>query len=222
MIKVSAKKMQEIDSLAQLQYQIPSIVLMENAGLRASDIILKLLKRRKQKTVFIFCGPGNNGGDGFVVARHLINKHVKVRIFLLAESRRLKGDSLVNFRILKAMNAQVIEFSQIPYLKNAGKALKKAGLIVDALFGTGLNKDIQGVFAETINMINHSGVPVVSLDIPSGLCATTGKVFNVAVKANHTVTFAALKKGFFVRSGPKLTGRLEIADISIPKALLRR
>ncbi|MFH1061583.1 MAG: NAD(P)H-hydrate epimerase [Candidatus Omnitrophota bacterium] len=220
MLKLSSQKIREIDQRAQKEFSIPGLILMENAGLRASDIILGLLNRRKKKSVFIFCGPGNNGGDGFVVARHLINQGIKVRVFLLAESRKLKGDARKNFQILKAMQAQIIEFSRIPYLKNPVKALQRAGLIIDAVFGIGLNKNVNDFFEEVINLINATRVPVISLDTPSGLCPNTGEIFNTAIKAHTTITFAAAKQGFFIKQGPSHIGKLIIADISIPRGLL--
>jgi len=220
MLKLTSKEMQKIDKLAQDKFFIAGLILMENAGLRAADIIYSCLKLKKKKSVFIFCGPGNNGGDGFVVARHLINKGIKVRIFLVCEKEKLKADALVNFNILKAMKAQIIEFSSIPYLKNAEKALKKAGFLVDAVFGIGLNKNIIGFYEEIVNLLNAVKVPIISLDIPSGLCPNTGKIFNVAVKAQTTISFAAAKNGFFLKQGPKYIGKLKIVDISIPQELL--
>ncbi|RKY36970.1 MAG: NAD(P)H-hydrate epimerase [Candidatus Omnitrophota bacterium] len=221
MLKVTAQQMKNIDHLAQEKFFIPGIILMENAGLRAAEAAVSLLKRRKDKRIFIFCGPGNNGGDGFVVARHLINNDIKVLVFLLAESQKLKGDALINYNILVKMKAPVIEFANIFHLKNAKQTLKKAGLIIDAIFGIGLNKNIEGGFEKIIDLINQSGVPVLSLDTPSGLCATTGKILKTCIKAHTTVTFAAAKKGFFIKQGPDKTGKLLIADISMPRGLLR-
>ena len=220
MLKLDVKQSKSLDQKAQKEYALPGLILMENAGLRASEAALKMLKKRKAKSVFIFCGPGNNGGDGFAAARHLLNHGLKVRVFLLSDSAKIKGDALVNYRIIQKMGVQIIALRKVPYLKKASAALSKAGLIVDAIFGIGLNKAIGGFMEEVIAEINRAAVPVLSLDVPSGLCASTGKVFGCCVEADETVTFGALKKGFYKGQGPKKTGKVTVADISLPKALL--
>lgn len=222
MIKLDVSQSKNLDKKAQNEYAIPGLILMENAGLRAYEVAEKMLKKAKTKSVFIFCGPGNNGGDGFVVARHLLNHNVKVRVFLLSDSEKIKGDALVNYQILQNLKAQIIAFQRIPYLKKASVALGKAGLIIDAIFGIGLNKVIDGFMEEVIEEINRADVPVLSLDVPSGLCASTGKVFGCCVEADQTVTFGAAKKGFYRGQGPKKTGKITVADISLPRALLQR
>ena len=219
-IRLNTEQMKILDKKAQEEYCIPGLILMENAGLRAFETAYKMLRKRKAKSAFIFCGPGNNGGDGFVVARHLLNHDVKVRVFLLSASDKIKGDALVNYRILEKMGAQIIVLPSVPYLRNASVALKKAGLIIDAIFGIGLNKVIEGVIEEVICEINRADVPVLSLDVPSGLCANTGKVFGCCISAHTTVTFGAAKKGFYKAAGPEKVGKLIVADISLPKDLL--
>ncbi len=221
MIRLDTEQMKRLDKKAQDEYGIPGLILMENAGLRASEIAYKLLKKRKKKSVFIFCGPGNNGGDGFVVARHLLNHNVKVRVFLLSTSAKIKGDALVNYRILEKMGAQIIALPRVPYLRNASVALSKAGLIIDAIFGIGLNKVIEGFIEEVISQINRANVPVLSLDVPSGLCANTGKVLGCCIAAHTTVTFGAAKKGFYKADGPQKVGKLIVADISLPRDFLK-
>ncbi len=220
MLILDAERMKILDQKAQDEYGIPGLILMENAGLRAFEVAYELLKKRKSKSVFLFCGPGNNGGDGFVVARHLLNRNVKVRIFLLSSSADIRGDALVNYRILEKMGAQIISLPSVPYLRNASAALNKAGLIIDAIFGIGLNRVIDGFIGEIICEINSADVPVLSLDVPSGLCANTGKVFGTCIVAHTTVTFGAAKKGFYKADGPKKVGKLIVADISLPRDLL--
>ena len=222
MLKFEAREMKELDRRAQEEYGIPSLILMENAGIRASETAVKLLERRESKSVVIFCGPGNNAGDGFVTARHLINNDIKVKLFLLTKGTDFKGDALTNYLILKKMHAQIIELSSLDYLMNASTALAKEGLIIDAIFGIGLNKDIEGFIAEVIQEINKTGVPVLALDVPSGLCATTGRIFKNCLKAHTTIAFGAAKSGFFKLHGQEMTGELIVADISLPKELLNR
>ncbi len=216
---VTAEQMQEIDRRAQEEWGIPGLILMENAGLRAADIALSVLRRGKHKQALIFCGPGNNGGDGFVIARHLANHAVAVRIFLLGDPQKLRGDALVNYTIARKMRIPVSVLSMIN-LRGVSAVIKRSGLIIDAIFGTGMNKAITGIYADTIEAINTSGVPVLAVDIPSGLCAATGKIFNVCVSARITVTFGAAKKGFITPEGKKYTGRVIVADIGLPPALL--
>lgn len=220
MIRFDVKQLKSMDRKAQNEYAIPSLILMENAGLRAYDVAAGMLKQRKSKSVFIFCGPGNNAGDGFVAARHLINNNIKVRVFLLNGVKNIKGDALLNYRILNKLGAQIVTLPNVTYLRKTGASLSKAGLIIDAIFGIGLNKKIEGFIAEVILEINASGAPVLSLDVPSGLCANTGKVFGCCVEANTTVTFGASKKGFCKGAGPKNVGKLIVVDISLPKDLL--
>ncbi|MFH1093320.1 MAG: NAD(P)H-hydrate epimerase [Candidatus Omnitrophota bacterium] len=221
MIRLDARQSKILDQRAQDEYGIPGLILMENAGLRAFEVAYRILKKRKSKTVFIFCGPGNNGGDGFVVARHLLNHNVKVRVFLLGGSDNIKGDALINYRILQNLGAQIIVLPNVPNLRNAEIAMNKAGLIIDAIFGIGLNKVIEGFIKDVICEINKADVPVLSLDIPSGLCSSTGKVFGCCIRAHTTVTFGALKKGFYKAEGPEKVGKLIVADISLPRDLLK-
>ncbi|MFH2137034.1 MAG: NAD(P)H-hydrate epimerase [Candidatus Omnitrophota bacterium] len=218
MKKVTASQMQELDRRAQQDYGIPGLILMENAGLRASETAVFLLKKKSNKKVVIFCGPGNNGGDGFVVARHILNKGLKVKIFILGDEKKIKGDALINFIILKKMRADIIRHQNI--LKEVNPALKGAGIVIDAIFGIGLNKEVKGVFREVINFINTAGKTVLALDTPSGLCAATGNIFGVCVLAHTTVTFGAAKKGFYLKKGKQYVGKLLIADISFPRQLL--
>ena len=220
---VNAGRMKVIDRIAQEKFGIPGVILMENAGIRAADIILAQPALKKHKNAVIFCGPGNNGGDGYVVARHLINNKVRVKIFVLVEKRKIKGDALINYLILKKMQASITNLTETTkesFLKKAAAALKKTNVVIDAIFGIGLQRDVEGIFARLIHMINASNAFVVSLDTPSGLCSTTGKVRKDCIRAHTTVTFAVAKKGFFKREGPKHVGRLVVADISIPRQLL--
>ncbi|MBI4845929.1 MAG: NAD(P)H-hydrate epimerase [Candidatus Omnitrophica bacterium] len=215
-----SSKLKEIDRRAQEEYGIPGIVLMENAGIKASEIALKLLAAMKSRKAIIFCGPGNNGGDSFVIARHLFNNKVMVKVFVLASEKRLKGDSLINYLILKKMGVCIIEVAQDKDIKKIKSSFSESSLVVDAIFGIGLNKRVEGVFEKVINLINKSASVVLSVDIPSGLNADTGDILGVCVKAHTTVTFGAAKNGFYKQFGPKMTGRVVVADISLPKKLL--
>lgn len=219
MFRCTAEQVKKLDWYAQNEYGIPGIVLMENAGLKAAEVALNMLKGKRNEKVTVFCGPGNNAGDGFVLARHLINHRIKVNVFILVRPEKIRGDALVNYNILLNMKASIYELAS---LKQIGQILNKTDLIVDAIFGIGLNKKVEGIFKDAICRINSLSIPVLSLDTPSGLSATTGKVFGVCVHAHSTVTFGVAKKGFFIYEGPLHVGELILADISWPQELLSK
>ncbi|MBU4305491.1 MAG: NAD(P)H-hydrate epimerase [Candidatus Omnitrophica bacterium] len=219
---VTAKKMRDIDLRAQKEFGIPGLILMENAGLRAADAALEILKRRKNKNVTVLCGPGNNGGDGFVVARHLVNKGLPVSVFIFTDDNKIQEDALTNYIILSRMGACIYRVLNEEGMGVLKRHLTRSGMIIDAIFGIGLNRKISGFFYDIINCVNGVGGYVLSLDIPSGLCATTGKVLGTCIRARSTVTFALAKKGFFRGKAPQFIGRLIIVDISLPRILLKR
>jgi len=221
-IKLNTRQAKQLDQRAQDEYGIPGLILMENAGLRASEVVLGLLRRKKNKKVVVFCGPGNNGGDGFVLARHLINHAIQVKIFILVKTSRIKADALINYNILLGMGAVMHEVLEIYDLDAVKTSLKQVELVVDAIFGIGLNKDVGGIFERVINLINEQDHLVLCLDTPSGLCTDSGKIFKVGVRANTTVTFGVAKKGFFLLAGPKNVGKLIVADIGLPSNLIRQ
>jgi NAD(P)H-hydrate epimerase len=197
---ISAAQARAFDRLAQQKYKIPSIILMENAGRSVAEEALKMLRHKKR--VCVVCGVGNNGGDGFVAARHLVNAGVKVSVFIVGKISKLKADPKINYTVLKKMK---IEFSN----------KIKGDLIVDALFGIGLKSKVKEPYASVIEMMNKVKLPILSVDVPSGLDTDSGKVLGVAVKAKRTVTFVAAKNGFFKSDGPKYCGKVIVRDIGI-------
>lgn len=214
---VTVSEIQKLDALAISQYGIPSIVLMENAGRLTAQEVLKVLRRKKAQNVVIVCGLGNNAGDGFVVARHLIEEGVRTKVYLLGSVRKLKQDALVNYQILKKLKYRVQELKTIrsAFVRD----IKNTDVVVDAVFGVGLNRDIKGLFKEAIENICDYAKCVVSVDVPSGLNGTTGKIHGVCVKAKKTVTFSFAKKGFLIGEGPKYVGQVIVKDIGIPMKL---
>lgn len=169
--------------------------------------------------VLIFTGKGNNGGDGFVVARHLANRGYFVRLALLEAPSRLKGDLLLNFSMVSKMNIPWVFMANVSEEKIL-KLCQESELVVDAIFGIGIRRPVSGIFEKAIRAINGSQRPVVSIDIPSGLDANTGKVHGIAVKATKTVTLALPKRGLFEGEGPRYAGEIEVVDIGIPRELL--
>ena len=219
---LTREEMRELDRKAIKEYKIPGIILMENAGRNVAEEVLPMTANLQKMKIAILCGKGNNGGDGFVVARHLHNHGTSVDVFLVAKvSDVLKdGDAGTNLQILLTMKIPVKEILNIADVNNILRNLDRYNILVDALFGTGLSGEVREPFKTLIHSVNKLNKPIVSVDIPSGLDCNTGKTLGVAIKATKTVTFAAGKKGFYLGDGPNYTGKVVVTDISIPKELL--
>jgi len=204
--------MREIDRRTIEEYGISSLVLMERAGLAAANKIKEIAK--PQKTI-VLCGTGNNGGDGLVVARTLRNEGWNVKAFLLGKEEKGSPDFKTQLTAAKKFGVPVVKSPL------EGKDLH-AAIIVDAIFGTGLGKEITGPLAQTIELVNRktSDEPVIAVDIPSGISSDTGKVMGKAIRADYTVTFGLAKPGHFLHPGAAHTGGLTVADIGFPARLL--
>lgn len=217
----SRATIREWDRRAIEEYAIPGIVLMENAGAGAARIIRQLTQTDGafRGCCSVLCGPGNNGGDGFVVARHLHNAGLDVRVLLTApDAYRSGSDAAVNLEILRRMGSVPLEAHPEPPSDRVCRSLG-AGPVIDALFGTGLSRPVESPFTKWIDALLESGSPVIALDIPSGLDADSGEVLGTAVKADHTTTFAAAKVGFHKGEGPTRCGRVHVVDIGLPREL---
>ncbi len=217
---VTASEMATIDRLAINEFGIPGVVLMENAGQQVVRAVIDLLGNPAGKHVVILSGKGNNGGDGFVVARHLLNMGAQVQIFLAAEQDQINGDAQVNLNIWNKTGQKVFPLTKSNDINLVRLALMNADLVVDALYGTGFKGTIQKPMASFIEAINACGKPVVAVDIPSGLEADTGRVNGPCIRASHTVTFALPKIGLVLPESKPYVGKLRVTDISIPAALL--
>jgi len=216
MYLVTAGEMQEMDRQTIESYGLPGRVLMENAGLGATRIILRQFKGLINKKVGIVAGRGNNGGDGFVMARYLSQKGVSVTVYLLAEKTVVKGDAAENLNILAPLDIPVIEMpDQKSFSKHKTSMLHK-DIWIDAILGTGLKSDVKGYFRKIIEFINSLKKPVFAVDIPSGLNADTGQPCGICIQAHTTATFAFAKTGHLIFPGATYTGNLEIVDIGIP------
>lgn len=217
---VTASEIKEMDRLTIEKIGMPGIVLMENAARGACSIFLKHFKPTPGSHVVIICGKGNNGGDGFAMARYFSNWGLKVTVILLASASQIKGDALTNFVIIKRIGGiEVMEASASSELDNCRHYIEGCNYIIDAIFGTGLNSDVEGIYHEAIEVINSSGKQVMSIDIPSGLNSDNGQVMGIAVRADLTVTFGFPKLGEIIFPGAGLVGRLTCVDISIPDAV---
>lgn len=204
----------EIDRTTIKNYGISGLILMENAGRAVSNVILKEFPNIK--TIAIICGGGNNAGDGFVVARHLLNAGKEVTTYLTKKVSDYKGDAKTNLNSLKRISKDVKRLK--PNFSN----YKKHGLIVDALFGTGLDREIKGSYKNVIESINSSKTPCISIDLPSGIDANTGFPLGTAIKAKVTVTFVVPKLGISIYPGLKHSEKIYIADISSPRFLEKK
>jgi hydroxyethylthiazole kinase-like uncharacterized protein yjeF len=222
MIKiVTAKEMQQLDRRATAEYGVPSLVLMENAGSETTREMLAAFPALLRSRVAILCGRGNNGGDGFVVARHLLNRGVTVQTFLLARREDVGGDARVNLEILEKMGVAPMEVLESGEVAALSDRVASADVIVDALLGTGTHGPAQGILAETIELVNRAGRPVVAVDIPSGLIADEPEVPGPAVRAALTVTFALPKRCLLLYPAAGYAGTVRIVPIGIPSSLCR-
>jgi NAD(P)H-hydrate epimerase len=207
---ISVAEAQAFDQRAQEELKIPSIILMENAGRSVAEEAIKFVGAKKAR-VAVICGVGNNGGDGLVAARHLINHDDKVLVYIVGDIRKLKADPKTNLNILMKMGIIIEQWK--PRLSAADFLSKiiNADLIVDAIFGIGLKSSIKEPFLEMINYLNRLNLPILAVDVPSGLSADTGEVMGAAIKADLTVTFVAPKKGF--AKSKAFTGKIIVRDI---------
>lgn len=213
----TAEQMRALDRLSIEELKIPGIVLMENAGSGTARLIDQTFGDESEKGVIIICGLGNNGGDGFVIARHLHNMGYEVHIYLVGAKSKIKGDAKTNFKIVQKMGLPVWEIKSKRDVDDFGPALMNAGVVVDALFGTGLTRAIEGLFAGVIELVNENDVPVVAVDIASGLSANTGQPTGPVIAADMTATYGLGKIGQFLSPGAEISGQVEIIDISIPE-----
>lgn len=216
---VTAEQMRELDTLSIERDGIPSLRLMENAGRQVFHFLIKKFGKKKGLHVVLFCGPGNNGGDGLVLARLLLKKKVSVQVLLLTDPKDIKGDAKTQYNKIKKFSSIINSVSSLTDLKKFAK-VRKSTVFVDALFGTGLSRPVTGIFKQVILWINKQRVPVISVDSPSGLDANSGKTLGLAISADATVTLGLPKKGFFLHQGPVLTGQVTIVDIGLSKKAL--
>jgi NAD(P)H-hydrate epimerase len=207
-------QVREIDRRAIEEYGIPGVVLMENAGRGAAEVLLSL---GVSSRVVICCGKGNNGGDGFVIARHLDNHGVPVSVLLFSRPDEITGDAAVNLRVIEKSGIAILIQ---PDMATLVSELAAASWIVDAVFGTGLRGEVRPPFDRVIAAINGSGKPILAVDIPSGLDCDTGASLGATIRATHTVTFVAPKAGFAHPAAQQWLGNLHVVDIGAPRKLV--
>jgi NAD(P)H-hydrate epimerase len=232
---LSRDEVRELDRRAIQEYGVPGVVLMENAGRGAAELLLRLNPERER--VLILCGPGNNGGDGFVIARHLQNAGVDVDVWLSAPTKpapdgtirigfhpQLSADCEANHEIWVRSGNFVVNIAtddpRLPRSDLSDQLTLDSGWIVDAIFGTGLTRALTSPYDEVVAAANASGRPVLAVDIPSGLDCDSGEPLGPTIKAMHTATFVALKKGFLNPKAKPWLGEVHVIDIGAPKNLV--
>ncbi|MGI6412850.1 MAG: NAD(P)H-hydrate dehydratase [Syntrophomonadaceae bacterium] len=216
---LKAAEMKEIDQKASSEYGIPSLLLMENAGARVVEFIKQSIFDPVNRRIIIVAGKGNNGGDGLVVARHLLNLGAEPYVFLLAEEQELPPDARLNFKIFRKMSGKIYPLLAEEDLVELDRSLAKADLIIDAIYGIGFRGPLKSFEARIVSIVNASQKPVVAVDIPTGVEGDSGKVYGEAIRASYTVSFALPKLGLIL-AGKEYTGEIKIVDISIPRSLL--
>ena len=214
----TAAQMRNLEEIAIKQYGIPGIVLMENAGRATVEAMVRRFGNPRDKVCAILVGPGNNGGDGLVIARHLHQLGGRPEVFLLVPGNKIKGDAATNLKIVRKLPIPIHRLCSTKDLAKAEGRFNAANLLVDSIFGTGLAREIGSPYLEVIARINRLACPKIAVDIPSGLHADSGRLLGECVQADLTVTFGLAKTGLVTGQSRRFVGVLETADIGIPPA----
>ena len=207
-----ASEMRGVDKAASEIGGIPSIVLMENAAMACVEELKNDFANLSEKSVAVFCGKGNNGGDGFAIARHLYNMGIDVAVYLVC-GNEFKGDAKINFDIIKRMNINIDVISDIEDLKYIVRSY-------DAIFGTGISGTVRGISYDVISEINDNAKYIMAVDVPSGINSDSGEICGVCIKADKTVTFAAYKVGMLMFPAADYVGKAAVKNISIPDYII--
>lgn len=215
---LSRAQIRAFDQHAIWSCHVPGVVLMENAGRGAADRIESVVPQRG--LAVIVCGVGNNGGDGFVVARHLLTRGWTVRVFVAAENAQIGGDARINLDAWVGLGGAISSLRSQDDLAALSATIERASVVIDGLFGTGLSRPVEGFSLEIIAAINAARVTRVALDLPSGLDADTGEVLGAAVEADVTITFAHVKSGMLTALGARYCGVVHTVDIGVPASIV--
>lgn len=213
MLYLTRKQVREVDRRSIEEYGIPGIVLMENAARAATDAALRMLPQPPSANVLILCGGGNNGGDGLAIARHLHNAQCAIQLALTTDPGRYTGDAAINWRITQTM--------RLPAAPCTTEIIagKPWDLIIDAIFGTGLDQAPRQPFGQIAAAINASRRPILAIDLPSGLDCDTGAPLGPCIRATRTITFVAEKSGFANPAASEYLGIVEVGGIGSPREL---
>ncbi len=222
MDSLTREEVRGIDHHAIEMLEIPGLVLMENAGRSVADAVEDILGGAAGRSVAIVCGVGNNGGDGFVVARHLAIRGANVTTFIISPQEKITSDASVNLDILRKLGHEIRHAASDESLENLAESLRAFDLIVDAVGGTGIRGALRGELALAVEQINAAGGDVIAVDIPTGLDCDTGEAPGEVVRAKLTITFVARKKGFDAPGAAEFTGQVRVTDIGIPPDIVAR
>jgi len=221
---LSAAEMREVDRLTTARFGIPSLTLMENAGASVAEFIARRRPKFAERRIVVLCGKGNNGGDGFVAARHLLELGAKPEVYLFAAPDEMQGDAATNCKRWQEGSVSLQLVLNPSDVRNLKPALDAADIIVDALLGTGTRGAVEGFVAEAIQAVNKrrqtARSTVVALDIPSGLIADTGQAIGACINAAYTVTFTAPKMGMILGTASDAVGELIVRDVGSPPELI--
>jgi NAD(P)H-hydrate epimerase len=217
---LNAAQMREADRHTIGDIGIPSLVLMENAGRQVVAAMEAAYEARLDGKVAVLCGRGNNGGDGFVVARTLAQRGIETAVFVVAALAEVRGDARTNLDILGRLGITVVEVNDEQSWELHFSEIAQCSLIVDAMFGTGLKSPLAGMMETVVADVNASGIPIVAIDLPSGLSADTPHLLGHCVDASMTVTLAAPKLPLVLPPGEAYAGDVVIADIGIPHEVI--
>ena len=219
---LNRQQVREVDRRAIAEYGMNGLVLMENAGSGVADLLCGLIEQQGSgvRSVSIVCGKGNNGGDGFVIARHLDFRGISVKVLLLADPSELTEDAAANFTIIEKAGLSVEVFTAPLDSARFDAALTGSAWLVDAILGTGASGEPKSPLAETIDRMNTSGISILAVDLPTGLDCDTGAAATHTIRAAHTCTFVAAKPGFSIDTSKRFVGQLHVLDIGVPRRLL--
>ncbi len=221
MLVLSTKEMSGLDQKTIHEIGIPGIVLMENAAQGAAAFFLRVLPDLADRRIAVVAGSGNNAGDGFALARIFHSKGAEVNVVCLRDPMKLTGDALTNFAILEKLGIPVTVWNEAEDFDAQCEPLSRSEAIIDAILGIGLNSEVKGLYRSVIDKINSLDVPILAVDVPSGLDAATGLPLGAAIRATATATFGFLKIGHLIERGSELSGEIEVIDIGIPPGLVR-
>lgn len=216
---LSRDEVRRVDRYAIEKLGIPGVVLMENAGRGAAEAIAELVGGAAGRKAGIVAGAGNNAGDGFVIARHLLRMGAEVSVFLLKDPSQFTGDARTNYDVIRRLGVPLVALDAAGLAVLADR-LKGFDVVVDAIGGTGIQGPLRGEFAQAVEQINAAGRLVVAVDIPTGLDCDTGRPMGPTIRAKLTVTFVARKKGFDASGATEYTGQVRVADIGIPAKMV--
>jgi hydroxyethylthiazole kinase-like uncharacterized protein yjeF len=213
-----ADEIRKIDKYCIENIKLPGIVLMETAAIR----VVENIDISKYDTFVVICGKGNNGGDGFAVARHLYLKGKKLSVYLVGSENGIDGDAAINFSVLKNMGIKIQSINNVEDINELRENIEGSDVTIDALFGTGLARNVEGIYDTVITVMNENSSYIISIDVPSGFDSDTGKVHGNCVRANKTISFQMYKCGFLNYGSDKYTGKIIVEDIGIPEVVINK